>query len=115
DSVGTARNRRGDRRDGAVSRRRVRRLYHRAHTRHRWRMDRAMIKRFHVVYVGQIELENIGLAGAPANQRRDGNGAPAGVFWTARNVAQLTNDLSYHARGRPSITFNTRTTSASRI
>ena len=29
-----------------------------------------MIKRFHVLYVGQIELENIGLGGAPANDRR---------------------------------------------
>ena len=29
-----------------------------------------MIKRFHVLYVGQIELENIGLQGTPANDRR---------------------------------------------
>ena len=27
-------------------------------------MDRAMIKRFHALDVGQIELENIGLQGA---------------------------------------------------
>ena len=26
-----------------------------------------MIKNFHVLYVGQIELDNIGLAGTPAN------------------------------------------------
>ena len=26
-----------------------------------------MIKRFHVLYVGQIELENIGLQGTPAD------------------------------------------------
>ena len=29
-------------------------------------MDRAMIKNFHVLYVGQIELDNIGLGGIPA-------------------------------------------------
>ena len=32
-----------------------------------------MISRFHVLYVGQIELENIGLKGTPANDRRYGN------------------------------------------
>ena len=32
-----------------------------------------MIKRFHSLYVGQIELENIGLQGTPANDRRYGN------------------------------------------
>jgi hypothetical protein len=29
-----------------------------------------MIKRFHVLYVGQIELENIGLQGIAADARR---------------------------------------------
>jgi len=29
-----------------------------------------MIRKFHVLYVGQIELENIGLKGTPANERR---------------------------------------------
>jgi hypothetical protein len=29
-----------------------------------------MIKKFHVLYVGQIELDNIGLNGTPANDRR---------------------------------------------
>src|SRR5499427_7287331 len=29
-----------------------------------------MLKNFHVLYVGQIELDNIGLAGTPANDRR---------------------------------------------
>ena len=28
-----------------------------------------MIKRFHALYVGQIELDNIGLQGTPANDR----------------------------------------------
>ena len=29
-----------------------------------------MIKRFHALYVGQIELDNIGRDGTPANDRR---------------------------------------------
>ena len=29
-----------------------------------------MIKKFHVLYVGQIELDNVGLDGTPANERR---------------------------------------------
>ena len=29
-----------------------------------------MINKFHVLYVGQIELDNIGLTGTPANERR---------------------------------------------
>ena len=29
-----------------------------------------MIKKFHVLYVGQIELDNVGINGTPANERR---------------------------------------------
>ena len=29
-----------------------------------------MIKKFHVLYVGQIELDNVGRDGTPANERR---------------------------------------------
>jgi hypothetical protein len=36
-------------------------------------MDSEMIKRFHVLYVGQVDLENIGLSGTPANTRRYNN------------------------------------------
>jgi hypothetical protein len=32
-----------------------------------------MIKRFHVLYVGQIDLDNVGLQGTPANERRYSN------------------------------------------
>ena len=52
-----------------------------------------MIKRFHVLYVGQIELENIGLQGAPANDRRYSNERLTEAFWTARDVAQLMDEL----------------------
>src|SRR5262247_3660347 len=56
-----------------------------------------MIKRFHVLYVGQVELENIGLQGTPADARRYGNDKLAEPFWAARDVAQLMDDLGYYA------------------
>ena len=56
-----------------------------------------MIKRFHSLYVGQIDLENIGLQGVPANDRRYGNERLSEVFWTARDVAQLMDELGYYA------------------
>jgi alkanesulfonate monooxygenase SsuD/methylene tetrahydromethanopterin reductase-like flavin-dependent oxidoreductase (luciferase family) len=60
-------------------------------------MDRSMIKKFSVLYVGQIELDNIGLQGTPANDRRYGNEQLAEAFWTARDVAQLMDELGYYA------------------
>ena len=56
-----------------------------------------MIKRFHVLYVGQIALDNIGLDGTPANERRYSNERLAEVFWTARDTAQLMDELGYYA------------------
>jgi alkanesulfonate monooxygenase SsuD/methylene tetrahydromethanopterin reductase-like flavin-dependent oxidoreductase (luciferase family) len=56
-----------------------------------------MIKKFSVLYVGQIELDNIGLHGTSANERRYGNERLAEAFWTARDVAQLMDELGYHA------------------
>ena len=56
-----------------------------------------MIKRFHVLYVGQLELENIGLQGAPADARRYSNERLIEPFFTARDVAQLMDDLWYYA------------------
>src|SRR5213076_2748221 len=73
------------------------RLRHRTDARHRWRMDRAMIKRFHVLYVGQIELDNLGLKGTPADARRYGNERLSEVFFAARDVAQLMDELGYYA------------------
>ena len=52
-----------------------------------------MIKRFHVLYVGQIALDNIGLDGTPANDRRYSNERFSEVFWTSRDVARLMDDL----------------------
>ena len=56
-----------------------------------------MIKRFHVLYVGQVELENIGLQGTPADARRYDNATLSEPFFAARDVAQLMDDLGYHA------------------
>jgi alkanesulfonate monooxygenase SsuD/methylene tetrahydromethanopterin reductase-like flavin-dependent oxidoreductase (luciferase family) len=60
-------------------------------------MDRPMINKFSVLYVGQIELDNVGLHGTPANDRRYGNEKLVEAFWTARDVAQVMDDLGYHA------------------
>src|SRR5260370_14495513 len=56
-----------------------------------------MIKRFHALYVGQIELDNIGLQGTPANDRRYSNERLSEVFWTARDVAREMDELGYYA------------------
>jgi len=56
-----------------------------------------MIKRFHVLYVGQIDLDNVGLQGTPANDRRYSNGRFAEVFWTARHIARVMDETGYHA------------------
>ena len=56
-----------------------------------------MIKRFHVLYVGQIDLDNVGLQGTPANERRYSNDRFAEVFWTARRMARVMDETGYHA------------------
>src|SRR5216110_2468263 len=55
-----------------------------------------MIKRFHSLYVGQIELDNIGLNGTPANDRRYSNERLAEVFETSRQVARVMDELGYY-------------------
>src|SRR5260221_8877997 len=56
-----------------------------------------MIKKFHVLYVGQIELDNIGLDGTPANDRRYASDRLREAFATARDVAQTMDELGFHA------------------
>jgi alkanesulfonate monooxygenase SsuD/methylene tetrahydromethanopterin reductase-like flavin-dependent oxidoreductase (luciferase family) len=56
-----------------------------------------MIKRFHVLYVGQIDLDHVGLQGTPANDRRYSNDRFAEVFWTARRIARVMDETGYHA------------------
>ncbi len=55
-----------------------------------------MIKRFHALYVGQIELDNIGLNGTPANDRRYSSERLAEVFETSRRVARVMDELGYY-------------------
>ena len=54
-----------------------------------------MIKKFHVLYVGQIELDNIGLDGTPANERRYSDERLREAFFTARDVAQPMDELGF--------------------
>ncbi len=55
-----------------------------------------MIKRFHALYVGQIELDNIGLDGTPANDRRYSNERLSEVFATSRDVARVMDEVGYY-------------------
>jgi alkanesulfonate monooxygenase SsuD/methylene tetrahydromethanopterin reductase-like flavin-dependent oxidoreductase (luciferase family) len=54
-----------------------------------------MISKFHVLYVGQIELDNIGRAGTPANERRCSDERLREVFATAKDIAQTMDDLGF--------------------
>jgi alkanesulfonate monooxygenase SsuD/methylene tetrahydromethanopterin reductase-like flavin-dependent oxidoreductase (luciferase family) len=54
-----------------------------------------MISKFHVLYVGQIELDNIGRDGTPANDRRYSDERLREVFATAKDVAQTMDDLGF--------------------
>jgi alkanesulfonate monooxygenase SsuD/methylene tetrahydromethanopterin reductase-like flavin-dependent oxidoreductase (luciferase family) len=56
-----------------------------------------MIKRFHVLYVGQIALDNVGIDGTPANDRRYSTERLQEAFATAKDVAQTMDALGYHA------------------
>jgi alkanesulfonate monooxygenase SsuD/methylene tetrahydromethanopterin reductase-like flavin-dependent oxidoreductase (luciferase family) len=56
-----------------------------------------MIKKFQVLYVGQIELDNVGLNGTPANERRYSDDRLREAFFTARDVAQLMDELGFDA------------------
>ena len=47
-----------------------------------------MIKRFHVLYVGQIDLDNVGLDGTPANERRYPNERLSEVFFTKSTACE---------------------------
>lgn len=55
-----------------------------------------MITKFSVLYVGQIELDNIGKDGTPADERRYRNEQLAQAFWTARDIAQMMDELGFY-------------------
>jgi len=72
----------------------------------------AMIKRFHALYVGQIELENIGLDGTPANDRRYTNDELASVFDKTEAIAKSWTNWATTLCGWPSTISSMKATSA---
>ncbi|HET8576621.1 MAG TPA: LLM class flavin-dependent oxidoreductase [Methylomirabilota bacterium] len=56
-----------------------------------------MITRFSVLYVGQIELDNIGRDGTPSDERRYPNERLAEAFQTAKEIAQHMDERGFHA------------------
>jgi alkanesulfonate monooxygenase SsuD/methylene tetrahydromethanopterin reductase-like flavin-dependent oxidoreductase (luciferase family) len=56
-----------------------------------------MITKFSVLYVGQLELDNIGLDGTPADQRWYTREQLSQPLWTARDIAQTMDELGYYA------------------
>jgi alkanesulfonate monooxygenase SsuD/methylene tetrahydromethanopterin reductase-like flavin-dependent oxidoreductase (luciferase family) len=55
-----------------------------------------VIKKFSVLYVGQIELENVGINGTPTEQRAYSNERLVEAFQTSKEVAQLMDELGYY-------------------
>ncbi len=55
-----------------------------------------MITKFSALYVGQIELDNLGKDGTPADQRRYPNERFAEAYFTARDVSRTMDDLGYY-------------------
>ena len=56
-----------------------------------------MIKNFSVLYVGNIELENVGLSGSPANNRKYSNDRLVESFETATQAAVLMDELNFYS------------------
>jgi alkanesulfonate monooxygenase SsuD/methylene tetrahydromethanopterin reductase-like flavin-dependent oxidoreductase (luciferase family) len=55
-----------------------------------------MIRRFSVLYVGQIELDNIGRDGTPADQRRYSNERVVDAYRSLVDVARVMDDEGYY-------------------
>src|SRR5213594_1357550 len=56
-----------------------------------------MIKHFSILYVGQIELENVGRDGTPADARRYPNERLIESFGMAEELAVLMDELGFYA------------------
>ncbi len=56
-----------------------------------------MIKHFSVLYVGNIDLENVGGDGTPADARRYPNDRLVETYETATRAAKLMDELGYYA------------------
>ena len=59
--------------------------------------ERNVIKHFSVLYVGNIDLENVGGDGTPADARRYPNERLVESFDTATRAAKLMDELGYYA------------------
>jgi alkanesulfonate monooxygenase SsuD/methylene tetrahydromethanopterin reductase-like flavin-dependent oxidoreductase (luciferase family) len=55
-----------------------------------------MIRKFSVLYVGQVELDNIGRNGTPADQRRYSNEHIVGAYRSMVDVARVMDDEGYY-------------------
>jgi alkanesulfonate monooxygenase SsuD/methylene tetrahydromethanopterin reductase-like flavin-dependent oxidoreductase (luciferase family) len=55
-----------------------------------------MITKFSVLYVGQIELDNVGRDGTPADQRRYANERLVEAFQSAKEIAQQMDEQGYY-------------------
>jgi alkanesulfonate monooxygenase SsuD/methylene tetrahydromethanopterin reductase-like flavin-dependent oxidoreductase (luciferase family) len=55
-----------------------------------------MITKFSALYVGQIELDNIGRAGTPADARRYPNERFVEAYFAARDIAREMDELGYY-------------------
>jgi alkanesulfonate monooxygenase SsuD/methylene tetrahydromethanopterin reductase-like flavin-dependent oxidoreductase (luciferase family) len=55
-----------------------------------------MITKFSVLYVGQIELDNVGQDGTPADQRRYANERLVEAFQSAKEIAQQMDEQGYY-------------------
>ncbi len=55
-----------------------------------------MIKHFSVLYVGQIELENIGKQGTPADQRRYPNERLVEAYRTVVDIARVMDEHGFY-------------------
>jgi hypothetical protein len=67
-----------------------------------------MISKFSVLYVGQIELDNVGIHGTPADARRYPNERLVDAYHTARDISQHMDELGcsrsrWRCCSRPSI------------
>ena len=56
-----------------------------------------MIKHFSVLYVGNIDLDNVGIDGTPADERRYSNERLVEALDTATRVAKLMDELGFYA------------------
>jgi alkanesulfonate monooxygenase SsuD/methylene tetrahydromethanopterin reductase-like flavin-dependent oxidoreductase (luciferase family) len=55
-----------------------------------------MITKFSALYVGQIELDNVGRDGTPADERRYPNERLIEAFQTAKDIAQHMDELGFY-------------------